>query len=128
MKDFIKKRLVESLNEFSNGVYDNAESPIERFRTNLNYILGTIEMYQSGDADFDDLVDAVNSVNVGETVEHIQNLGNHYNKSLFDMLNIISKVQKGKMSPEILKDVNIDDIYQYIDSIQPQKDSSYKEL
>ena len=129
MKDFIKTKLRENLNEFSNGIYDNGESPIERLRTDLNYILGTIEMYQDDESDVDDLVTAVDGFNISNTVHHIKELGSHYNKSLFDMINMISRIKKGGISIDSLKRVDINSIHQYIQDIQPlHDDNSYKEL
>jgi hypothetical protein len=129
MKNLIKTKLRESLNEFSNGVYDNGESPIERLRTDLNYILGAIEMFQDDESEIDDLVDAVGGFNISDTTHHIKQLGNHYNKSLFEMINMISRIKKREISIKSLKNIDINSIHQYIQDIQPlHGDSSYKEL
>lgn len=79
MSKDIKMKLRENLNEFSDGVYDENETPIERLRNELNNILGAIDMYQNDDTTLDFLLKSVKHVNVQNILTHIKDIQKQIN-------------------------------------------------
>jgi len=79
MKRDTKMKIRENLMEFSNGEYEENETPIERLRNELNNILGAIDMYQNDDTTLDFLIKAVKHVNVQNIVTHIKDIQQQIN-------------------------------------------------
>jgi hypothetical protein len=79
MKRDTKIKIRENLMEFSNGEYEENETPIERLRNELNNILGAIDMYQNDETTIDFLTKAVKHVNVQNIVTHIKDIQQQIN-------------------------------------------------